>query len=102
VSTRQTRNTSLGQFIVPAFSIVLIAYFAYHTWSGRYGIESMRHMKEEEVRLEFELASIKLRRQSLEAKVMLLRDGSIERDMLDEQARNALNVIKPEELVILR
>jgi cell division protein FtsB len=34
--------------------------------------------------------------------VMLLRDGSIERDMLDEQARNALNVLKPEELVILR
>ena len=102
MSTRQTRNTSLGQFLVPALSLVLIAYFAYHSWSGRYGIESLRRMNDEAVRLEFELAAIKLRRQSLEAKVMLLRDGSIERDMLDEQARNALNVVKPEELVILR
>jgi cell division protein FtsB len=79
-----------------------MAYFGYHAWSGRYGIESMRRLEDEAVRLEFELAAIKLRRQALEAKVMLLRDGSIERDMLDEQARNTLNVLKPDELAILR
>jgi cell division protein FtsB len=102
LSTRQTKNTSLGRFVVPVLSVVLTAYFAYHAWSGRYGIESMRRLEEDSVQLEFELAAIKLRRQSLEAKVMLLRDGTIERDMLDEQARNALNVIKADELAIMR
>lgn len=102
MSTRQTKNTSLGRFVVPVLSVVLTAYFAYHAWSGRYGIESMRRLEEDSVQLEFELAAIKLRRQSLEAKVMLLRDGTIERDMLDEQARNALNVIKADELAIMR
>ncbi len=33
---------------------------------------------------------------------MLLRDGSIERDMLDEQARGALNVLQADEMVIMR
>ncbi len=102
MSTRQTRNTSLGRFVVPMLSIMLTAYFAYHAWSGRYGLESMARLQDEAVRLDFELASIKLRRQALEAKVMLLRDGSIERDMLDEQARGALNVLQPDEMAIMR
>jgi cell division protein FtsB len=102
LSTRQTKNTSLGRFAVPVLSILLTSYFAYHAWSGRYGIESMRRLEDESVRLEFELADIKLRRQAIEAKVMLLRDGSIERDMLDEQARNALNVLAADQLAIMR
>ena len=102
MSTRQTRNSRLGSFVLPVLSLTLMAYFGYHAWSGRYGIESMRRLEDEAVRLEFELAAIKLRRQALEARVMLLRDGSIERDMLDEQARNTLNVLKLDELAVLR
>ena len=102
MSTRHKRNTGFGRLVVPALSLSLISYFAYHAWSGRHGIESMRKFADETVRLEFELTAIKTRRHELEAKVMLLRDGSIERDMLDEQARNTLNLAKPGDLVILR
>jgi cell division protein FtsB len=102
LSTRQTRNSRMGRFILPALCLTLLSYFGYHAWSGRYGIESMHRLEDEAVRLEFELASIKLRRQALEAKVMLLREGSIERDMLDEQARGTLNVLRTDEVAILR
>lgn len=95
-------NTRFGGLVVPLVSVLLMSYFAYHAWSGRYGIESMRRLGDEAVHLEFELAAIKLRRQALESRVLLLRDGTLERDMLDEQSRAILNVIKPDELAILR
>ena len=38
----------------------------------------------------------------LEQRVQLLHDGSLEKDMLDEQARRALNLAHPDELVIYR
>lgn len=102
MSTRQTRNSRLGGLAIPCLSLVLSAYFAYHAWSGRYGIESMRKLDAEAIRLEFQLAAVRASREALEKRVMLLRDGSIERDMLDEQARNALNLVHKDEIVILR
>ncbi len=102
LTTRQTRNNPLTRLIVPALSLVLLAYFFYHAWSGRYGIESMRRMREEAVHLEFELAATKLKRRSIEERVALLRDGTIERDMLDEQARGALNLLQGDEVAILK
>ena len=39
---------------------------------------------------------------ALQQQVALLSDGTVERDMLDEQARRALNMAQPGELVILR
>ncbi len=102
MSTRQIRNNNIGRFAIPAISLILISYFAYHAWSGRYGIESMRRLEDEAVQLQFELAAIKSRRHALESRVMLMRDGSIERDMLDEQARHMLNFSKPDEITILR
>ena len=38
----------------------------------------------------------------LEARLLLLQDGTIEKDMLDEQARRALNVVHQDELTIMR
>lgn len=102
LTTRQTRNNPFSRLIVPALSLVLLAYFSYHAWSGRYGIESMRQMREEAVHLEFELAATRLKRRAIEERVALLRDGTIERDMLDEQARGALNLLQSDELAILK
>lgn len=102
LSTRQRRNNPLSRLIVPSICLLLIAYFMFHAWSGRYGIDAMREMADERTRLEFELVRLQEKRAALEARVLLLRDGTIEKDMLDEQARNMLNLAGPDEIVILR
>ncbi len=48
-----------------------------------------------------ELASLTRERESLERQIALLQDGSIERDMLDEQARLQLNYSSKRDLSIL-
>jgi cell division protein FtsB len=40
--------------------------------------------------------------EDLEARVRLLRDGTLEKDMLDEQSRRALNLSAPDEMTIMR
>ena len=42
------------------------------------------------------------RRLALEERVALMRDGTLERDMLDEQARRALNMSAADEITIMR
>lgn len=102
MSTRQRKNNPLSRLAVPAICSVLLAYFVFHAWSGKYGIEAMREIREERTQLEYGLARLKLEHAAIEARVRLLRDGTIEKDMLDEQARHMLNLTAPNEVVILR
>ena len=51
------------------------------------------------VELSERLATLSERRQHLERKVMLLSDGAVEADMLDERARFLLNVAREDEVV---
>lgn len=102
MSTRQRKHNPLTRLAVPAICSLLLAYFMFHAWSGHYGIEAMREMRDERTQLEFELARLKQERATLEARVTLLRDGTIEKDMLDEQARYMLNLLGENEIMILR
>ena len=102
MSTRQTRNSKLGFLIIPLICIILLGYFAHHAWSGRYGIESMARLEKQAERLDAELAAIREKRLALAGRVKLLREGSVERDMLDEQARHHLNVLRTDEIMVLR
>ena len=102
MSTRQRRHNPFARLIIPGICSLLIAYFAFHAWSGRYGIKAMREIADKRTRLEFELVRLKQQRAALDARVTLLRDGTIEKDMLDEQARQALNLVGPDEIVIPR
>ena len=100
--TRQYRKTGLSRLIVPALTMSFLAYFALHAQSGRYGSESKTLLTEELAKRTADYDAIVEQRHALEQRVQLLRDGSLERDMIDERARAALNMVTTDELVILR
>ena len=100
--TRQRKNHNLHRLIVPAFCIALSAYFYYHSLTGRYGTQSHDHTVEEISELKVQLASLREVKEELEHRVRLLKNGSIERDMLDEQVRYNLNMLHQDEIVIMR
>lgn len=70
--------------------------------TGKYGLEAQGHMFDKEIQLKYELANLKKERETLASRVLLLKDGNIERDMLDEQARYHLNLLHGDEIVIMR
>ena len=100
--TRQHKQRNTGRLIVPAITVVFLSYFGFHAFQGEFGIYSKYRYEERSVQLEAELAAVRKQREELERRVQLLHDGTLEKDMLDEQARRALNMSRPDEITIMR
>ena len=58
--------------------------------------------RREAAELQARLDAIRAERIELERRVQLLHDGTLEKDMLDEQARRALNLSQADEIAIMR
>ena len=100
--TRQHKQRNTGRLIVPAVAALFLAYFGFHAYHGEFGIYSKYLYEAQAVELQARLDTVKAQRLGLERRVQLLHDGTLEKDMLDEQARRALNLSKPDEIVIMR
>ena len=98
--TRQRRNSRVGLWIVPIFCVLVSVYFAHHAFKGKRGITAMDELLRQEIALQQELEDLRVEREKILTKVALLRPGTIEKDMLDEQARYHLNMLRKDELVI--
>lgn len=100
--TRQHRKRNTGRLIIPVLTIGLLSYFGFHAYHGEFGIYSRYRLEERTVELQAKLDQIRAQRSMLERRVQLLHDGTLEKDMLDEQARKALNVSLADEITIMR
>lgn len=100
--TRQHKTRNTGRFIVPAIAVVFLSYFGFHAYHGKYGIYSKYRLEARADRLQTKLDTLKDRRAALEHRIRLLHDGTLEKDMLDEQARRALNLARKDEVIIYR
>lgn len=99
--TRQKRRSNKSRFILPMLTVLVLGYFSYHIFNGEYGLYSREKVEKHITLLNDELSKLKVERETIEERVALLRDGSIEKDMLDEYVRRNLNMSKPNELTIL-
>ena len=88
-----------SRWVVPVLSAACLSYFGFHSWHGAYGLDSAEALELRRIELSERLASLSERRQHLERKVLLLSDGAVEADMLDERARFLLNVAREDEVV---
>lgn len=100
--TRQHKKRNTGILIVPAIAALFLSYFGYHAFHGEYGIYSKYRLEERVSMLEASLEKIRAERMLLEQRVGLLHDGTLDKDMLDEHARYALNLAAPDEIIVMR
>ena len=64
-------------------------------------MRSRSQMDNKSLAMQFELVRLRKERDDLKIKVELLREGRVEKDMLDQQARHLLNMVKADEFVII-
>ncbi|PTW60266.1 cell division protein FtsB [Breoghania corrubedonensis] len=100
--TRQRKKSFLRRLILPGVLAALLLYFALHALSGDYGLIARGRLETDAHALETKLAALKAKREKLERRVVLLRPESLDPDMIDERARDSLNLAHPDEIVILR
>ena len=91
---------SLRSFLPTAALGLLIAYFGFHAFTGERGILSTGERDATLVAKTRELQAVKVQRQDLEVRAMLLRDQSLSADLLEERARTLLGFADPRDYVI--
>ena len=97
--TRFKRRQRFGRLIIPVLSVACLSYFGFHVWHGSFGLNSASALEVRRVELAQRLDEVVKRRETLERRVKLMSDGSIEADMLDERARLMLDVVRDDEIV---
>ncbi|KEC55515.1 FtsB family cell division protein [Bartonella koehlerae] len=99
--TKQKRRSIKMRFVLPLMTVGVLSYFSYHIYHGEYGLYSRNEVNQYIAELEKELQKLEAKRMLIEKRISLLRNGHIEKDMLDEYVRKNLNFSKPNELTIL-
>ena len=94
------RRSLFARWATPVGTLLVLGYFGFHAFSGQYGVRAHLAFEAKEAQLLDELTVLQERRDRLEARVLLLRDGSMERDMVDERARRMLNLARADEVLI--
>ena len=99
--TRQHKQRNTGRLIIPSLCVLFLAYFGFHAYHGEFGIYSKYQLEAQAADLQAKLDAVKARRVDLERRVQLMHEGTLEKDMLDEQARKALNLSHADEITIM-
>ncbi len=99
-AVREIRRHSLAA-IVPVICFAAIGYFAYHAMEGEHGINAYTRLTLQIQDTKSALAEVTAERKTIERRVDLLRASGLDADMLEEQGKKVLGLIKPGERVIL-
>jgi cell division protein FtsB len=91
----------LSLILAPMLGLSLSAYFAYNLVGGERGLVAWTNLSQALAEARDQAATVKAERQALERRVAMLQPQHIEPDLLDEQARAALNLVGPNDVVIL-
>lgn len=101
MSARPYSPSLLRRIGLPVLTAAFLGYFGYHALSGSYGLLALSGFEAEAAQLEQQFAELQTERETLEDRAALLRPAGLDPDMVDELARRNLNVIAPNEFVII-
>lgn len=98
--TRQRRQSVLNRLWMPLITAAFLGYFGYHAFYGYYGLLSRDRLEAEAAMLSRQLEALERQRAEYERRVEMLRSEKLDADLVDVEARQALNRIRPDEVVI--
>lgn len=78
-----------------------VGYFLFHAQHGARGLEALGGLRSQIVEMKTELAELTSERQDWEKHLVLMRDESIDRDLLDERSRAMLGRVHRNDVVVM-
>ena len=94
-ATRRAIAAGFGFFVVGA-----TCYFGYAALQGDTGLVEQLRLTREKAELEAQLVGIRAERRRMENLTHRLSDRYLDLDLLDQQARDVLGMIRADEIVI--
>lgn len=92
----------LRRNILAVIGLCLSFYFCYHLVAGQRGYISLMSLESRIESVSVEYDAHKTEREALERHVIMMRPGSIDRDLLEERARYVLGYKYSDELILLQ
>jgi cell division protein FtsB len=86
----------------PVVGIALTGYFAYHLVEGERGFKAWLRLNREIRTATANLDAVRTQRAALDLRVSNLRPEHIDPDLLDERIRATLNLVSPDDIVIMQ
>lgn len=96
----QNSSSSIGPVAIVVISLGLAAYFCFAAIQGQYGVLQRATIEAEANALEAELTALNAEIAKLENKTRRLSDSFLDIDLLDQQARDVLGMIRSDEVVL--
>jgi cell division protein FtsB len=90
-----------GLILGPVIGITLTGYFAYNLVEGDRGLKAWFRLNQEIHTATADLEATRAQRAALDLKVSNLRPEHIDPDLLDERIRATLNLVSPDDIVIM-
>jgi cell division protein FtsB len=78
-----------------------VSYFMFHAQHGARGLDARDTLQEQLGKAEAEFAELLAERRSWEQRVSLMRDDSVDRDLLEEHARDALGRVHKNDVIVM-
>ena len=100
MTTRQRKQSKVKPLLLPVCCLLVLGYFAFHAVEGDYGLFALGKLKDRVASLEMQLDAVRSDREEMEKHVALMRPESLDKDMIDERAREALNMADAKDIVI--
>ncbi len=98
--TRQHKKSFARRLVLPLVAVAVVGYFGYHAFTGAFGIWAMDRLEADGARLQVERDQLEGQRASLQTAVNTLRPETLDADVVDFEAREALNLLRPDEVVV--
>jgi cell division protein FtsB len=97
---KQAIKTRLRQIWGVALFLSMMAYFVFHAFRGEYSLPALKRLQQQEIALIAESKLVQQEREDLKERIDLLKDSSLDPDMLEEQVRKRLGFAHPDEVVV--
>jgi cell division protein FtsB len=86
----------------PVLGIALTGYFAYHLVEGERGFKAWLRLNREIRTATANLETLRTQRVALDVRVANLRPEHVDPDLLDERIRATLNLVSPDDVVVMQ
>jgi cell division protein FtsB len=98
-------RTRFASILIPllfyVFSGAVGGFFVWHAWHGQRGVEADLETRRQMAEIEAKLKDVRAEKAEWRRRVDLLRGPVVDRDLLDEEARNLLNRVGKTDLVVI-
>ena len=94
------RRPPLAAFVFFSVSLCLGAYFTFAAVQGDYGVFRRAEVEVQTATLRAELARLNAEVAEMENLTLRLSDAYLDLDLLDQQARDILGLLRPDEIVL--